>query len=350
MLNDTPKALGYRFPAEWETQETIWLSFPHNQETWPAPQLKEVHTAYCEFIKVIAHTQKVNVLVNDQATQQNLTKQLAAITTNLQHVHLHQIESNDAWLRDAGPSFLVNPNAKDPKIILNWQYNAWGGKYPPFEADNLIPQKIAATLGLPCIDVPIVMEGGSVEFNGVGTLLTTRHCLLNPNRNPHLSQAQIEEYLQNYYGVKQVLWLGDGIVGDDTDGHIDDIVRFINQDTVLTVVEYNSRDENYQILQDNLTELKSLRLLNGKALNIIELPMPSPFYISGERMPASYANFLITNHTVIVPVFRCKEDEQALGIIKDCFPEREIIGIDSRAIIWGLGSFHCLSQQEPALL
>ncbi len=349
-MNDTPKALGYRFPAEWESQEAIWLSFPHNQETWPAAQLKEVHQAYCEFIKVIANTQKVNLLVNDQDTAQNLSQQLTAIATHLDHVYFYQIESNDAWLRDSGPSFLINPEAKDKKVIINWQYNAWGGKYPPFEADNLIPKKIANTLGLPCIDVPIVMEGGSVEFNGAGTLLTTRHCLLNPNRNPILSQTQIEEYLQNYYGVSQVLWLGDGIVGDDTDGHIDDIVRFVNEDTVLTVVEYNPNDENYQILQDNLAELKTLRLLNGKALNIIELPMPSPFYINGERMPASYANFLITNHTVIVPIFDCKEDEQALHIIKNCFPKREVVGIDSRAIIWGLGSFHCLSQQEPAVL
>lgn len=348
-MNDTPKTLGYRFPAEWELQEAIWLSFPHNQETWPGTQLKEVHKAYFEFIKAIAHTQKVNVLVNDQETTQYLSKQLNGISTNLQQVHFYQIESNDAWLRDSGPSFLINPAAKAQKILLNWQYNAWGGKYPPFDADNLIPQKIAASLGLPCIDVPIVMEGGSVEFNGAGTLLTTRHCLLNPNRNPHLSQTQIEAYLQNYYGVEQVLWLGDGIVGDDTDGHIDDIVRFVNEDTVISVVEYNREDENYQILQDNLTELKALRLPNGKALNIIELPMPRPFYIKGERMPASYANFLIGNHTVIVPIFHCEEDSKAMGIIKDCFPQREIVGIDSRAIIWGLGSFHCLSQQEPAL-
>jgi agmatine deiminase len=202
---------------------------------------------------------------------------------------------------------------------------------------------------IPVFYPKIVMEGGSVEFNGKGTILTSTACLLNPNRNPHLNQQQIEKYLCDYYGAEQILWVNDGIVGDDTDGHIDDTVRFTNEDTVLTVVEENKQDENYQLLQDNLQQLKQMRLLNGKQLNIVELPMPDEVIYDDQRLPASYANFYIANHAVIVPIFNCAKDDKALQIIQSCFPEREVVGIDSTEIIWGLGSFHCMSQQEPAV-
>jgi agmatine deiminase len=195
----------------------------------------------------------------------------------------------------------------------------------------------------------IVMEGGSVEFNGNGTLLTSTACLLNKNRNPHLNQAQIEAYLIHYYGVEQVLWVNDGIIGDDTDGHIDDTIRFVNEDTVLTVIEKNKNDENYDLLQKNLEQLKVMRLVDGKQLNIIELPMPDPVVYENQRLPASYANFYIANDVVIVPTYQCGKDEKALQIIQDCFLDRRVVGIDSTELIWGLGSFHCLSQQEPAL-
>jgi agmatine deiminase len=193
------------------------------------------------------------------------------------------------------------------------------------------------------------MEGGSVEFNGAGTLLTSTACLLNPNRNPHLNQDQIEQYLRDFYGVEQILWVDEGVVGDDTDGHIDDTVRFVNEDTVLTVVEEDKTDENYALLQHNLKQLKGMRLLNGKSLNIVELPMPDAVIWEDQRLPASYANFYISNKHVIVPTFRCAKDDVALSIIQSCFKDREVIGIDSTEIIWGLGSFHCLSQQEPAV-
>jgi agmatine deiminase len=193
------------------------------------------------------------------------------------------------------------------------------------------------------------MEGGSVEFNGKGTLLTSKACLLNPNRNPHLNQEQIEQYLCDYYGVRHILWVGDGILGDDTDGHIDDITRFVNEDTVVTVVEENKVDGNYEILQENLNLLQLMRLENGKPLNVVELPMPSPVIWEGQRLPASYANFYIANEVVVVPTFRDKNDQKALDILSSCFPTRRVVGIDSTDIIWGLGSFHCLSQQEPAV-
>jgi len=234
-------------------------------------------------------------------------------------------------------------------VIVDWDYNAWGNKYPPYELDDVIPTKIAKHFNLPVYHPGIVLEGGSVDFNGKGTLITSKACLLNKNRNPHLTQEQIEAYLHNYYGVEQVLWVNEGIVGDDTDGHIDDTVRFINEDTVVTVIEENKTDENYHILQENLQTLKTTRLLNGKQLNIIELPMPEPVYYDGQRLPASYANFYIANSAVIMPTYRSKNDDRALDILQQCFPARKVIGIDSTDIIWGLGSFHCLSQQEPAV-
>jgi agmatine deiminase len=257
--------------------------------------------------------------------------------------------TNDAWCRDHGPAFLINPNADQKKVIVDWGYNAWGNKYPPYDLDDVIPTLIGKAFNLPVFHPGIVMEGGSVEFNGAGTVMTSTACLLNPNRNPHLNQSQIEQYLCDYYGMQQVLWVDEGIVGDDTDGHIDDTVRFVNEDTVLTVVEENKQDENYELLQHNLKQLQQMRLLNGKALNIIELPMPEELFYEDQRLPCSYANFYIANKSVIVPTFRSDRDEKALRIIQEAFPTRDVIGIDSTDIIWGLGSFHCLSQQEPLI-
>src|SRR6185312_9181792 len=268
--------------------------------------------------------------------------------TRVANVHFHHFPTNDAWCRDHGPVFVQRTTAHGvEQAIVDWGYNAWGDKYPPYDLDDVIPTKIAQHFDLPVYHPGIVMEGGSVDFNGKGTVLTTTACLLNKNRNPHLNQQQIEEYLTKYYGVKQVLWLGDGIIGDDTDGHIDDITRFVNEDTVVTVIEENKQDENYDILQENLRTLKTMRLLNGKQLNIIELPMPDPVYYDGQRLPASYANFYIANTSVIVPTYRSENDRKALDILQTCFPGRKVVGIDSTHIIWGLGSFHCLSQQEP---
>src|SRR5690606_30053537 len=234
------------------------------------------------------------------------------------------------------------------KAIVDWGYNAWGNKYPPYEQDDVIPTLVGKALNLPVFHPGIVMEGGSVDFNGQGTVLTTKACLLNENRNPQLTQEQIENYLREYYGISQVLWLGDGIVGDDTDGHIDDITRFVSADTVVTAVEENRADENYGILQENLRVLRAMRLENGDPLRIVELPMPAPVVYDGQRLPASYANFYIANAAVVVPTYRDdRNDERALDILAKCFPDRKVVGIDSTDIIWGLGSWHCLSQQEP---
>lgn len=341
---------GFYFPAEWEKHEATWLSWPHKNESWPG-KIELIYQHYCAFIKIVAEGELVRINVTDAAMEAFAKSKLAEAAADLSQIEFYHFPTNDAWCRDHGPAFLLNSNASftDPKIVLDWGYNAWGGKYPPFELDDVIPTKIAAHFKLPVYHPGIVMEGGSVEFNGAGTVLTTTACLLNPNRNPHLNQNQIENYLKQYYGVQQVLWLGDGIVGDDTDGHIDDITRFVNEDTVVTVVEENPEDENYHLLQENLEKLKEMKLWDGRKLNIIELPMPSPVIWEQTRLPASYANFYIANKAVIVPTYCDKNDEKALQILQQCFPDRKVVGIDSTDIIWGLGSFHCLSQQEPAV-
>ncbi|MBS1501336.1 MAG: agmatine deiminase family protein [Bacteroidetes bacterium] len=336
---------GFHFPAEWAPHTATWLSWPHKEESWPG-KIGLIYPKYCEFIKALTEGELVRINAGSETIKAFAIEQLTVAGVDLDKIEFFDFPTNDAWCRDHGPAFLINPKTKQ-KAIVDWGYNAWGGKYPPYDLDDLIPTKIAGHFGLPVYHPGIVMEGGSVDFNGKGTVLTTTACLLNKNRNPYLNQQQIEEYLRNYYGVEQVLWLGDGIAGDDTDGHIDDITRFVNEDTVVTVVEENKSDENHHILQENLQTLKTMRLIDGKQLNIIELPMPEPVYYEGQRLPASYANFYIANASVIVPTYRCKNDDKALEILQSCFPDRKVIGIDSTDIIWGLGSFHCLSQQEP---
>jgi agmatine deiminase len=344
----SPKQLGYYFPAEFAEHAATWLSWPHKEASWPG-KIETIFPVYAQFIKYVAEGETVNINVVDEAMKQKALRYITEAGANLDNIRIHIHPTNDAWCRDHGPAFLVNPEAEQKKIIVDWGYNAWGGKYPPFDLDDNIPTLIGKYYNLPVIYPGIVMEGGSVDFNGKGTVLTTTSCLLNENRNPHLSQQQIEQYLVNYYGVENVLWLGDGIMGDDTDGHIDDITRFVNENTVVTVVEENKQDENYEPLQENLKTLKKLRLESGKPLNIIELPMPSPVIYDDMRLPASYANFYIANKYVVVPTFRDKNDDRALDILQQCFPDRKVIGLDSWDIIWGLGSFHCLSQQEPAV-
>jgi agmatine deiminase len=342
----TPKEAGYYFPAEWHPHIATWLSWPHKEASWPG-KIETIYDRYIDFIKEISAGETININVNNEQIKQQVLHRLQQANADLSKIILHTHPTNDAWCRDHGPAFLINPKPDVPKIILDWGYNAWGGKYPPFDLDDVIPTLIAKHLNLPVLYPGIVMEGGSVDFNGEGTVLTTTQCLLNENRNTHLSKAQVEKYLEDYYGISQILWLHEGIVGDDTDGHIDDITRFVNEDTVVTVVEENKQDENYEILQQNLKALKQMRLLNGKQLNVIEMPMPAPVVYDGQRLPASYANFYISNAAVVVPTYRCNNDEHALQIIQQCFPDRKVIGIDSTDIIWGLGSFHCLSQQEP---
>lgn len=345
-LTQTPKQLGYYFPAEFAPHVATWLSWPHKEESWPG-KIETIYPNYSRFIKELAKGELVRINVKDEVMKSFAISHLQKAGVDLNKIEFFFHPTNDAWCRDHGPAFLINSAAEHKKAVVDWDYNAWGNKYPPYDLDDVIPTLIAKHYNLPVFYPGIVMEGGSVEFNGKGTLMTSTACLLNPNRNPHLNQQQIEEYLSDYYGVEQILWVDEGIVGDDTDGHIDDTVRFTNEDTVITVIEDKKEDDNYKLLQHNLKQLKKMRLLSGKQLNIIELPMPDDVIWNDQRLPASYANFYIANKSVIVPIFRSAKDDKALQVIQKAFPDREVVGIDSTDIIWGLGSFHCLSQQEP---
>ena len=338
-------------PAEWAHHKATWLSYPHNEDSWPG-KINTIFPSYNLFIKVLSEDEDVHINVNDQVMEDQVHEDLIKIGANMSNIFFHQFPTNDAWCRDHGPAFLLNREDPSRRAIVNWNHNAWGGKYP-YELDTQIPLHIHQFLSqtdpnLELFQPGIVMEGGSIEVNGCGDLLTTTSCLLNPNRNPHLNQSQIEEYLRDYYGVDNIIWLGDGIMGDDTDGHVDDLSRFISPDTIVTAVEDDCWDENYDVLQKNLKTLNSCRLANGKQPTIVELPMPDMVFYDNQRLPASYANFYIANNKVIFPTYRCLADNEAAYILEACFPDREIIGIDSTDIVWGLGSFHCLSQQEPA--
>jgi len=344
----TPKEQGYYMPAEWAKHEATWLTYPKNPDSWPG-KIETIYPSYHLFVKTLAESEHVHINVDDQAMADHVSAELQAIGTNMQQISLRLIPSNDAWCRDHGPAFLLNRNNGN-RAMVNWNHNAWGGKYP-YELDTEVPVRIHDLMpDMPLFTPNIVMEGGSIDVNGCGDLLTTTSCLLNPNRNPNLNQDQIEGYLRDYYGVDNIIWLGDGIVGDDTDGHVDDLTRFVAHDTILTVVEHDTWDENYEPLQKNLRMLNRCRLANDKQPTIVEMPMPDVVFYDNQRLPASYANFYIANDKVIFPTYRCLADNEAAYILEALFPDREIIGIDSTDIVWGLGSFHCLSQQMPAVI
>jgi agmatine deiminase len=344
----TPRSLGYRFPAEFEPHQATWLSWPHKEASWPG-KIASIYPSYASFVRELTRVEIARINVADEHMRTNAFRILEAAGVDMGRVEWFLHPTNDAWCRDHGPAFLINPQAENKKAVVDWDYNAWGGKYPPYDLDDVIPTRIAEHYGYPLFNPGIIMEGGSVDFNGDGTIITSTCCLLNKNRNPHLSKSQIERFLIEFYGQEQVLWVEEGIIGDDTDGHIDDTVRFVNRDTVITVVEEDPNDENYALLQRNLADLHRMRLADGKQLNIVEIPMPDPVIWEDQRLPASYANFYIANGLVVVPTFRSDKDDKVLALISGCFPDRKVVGIDSTDIIWGLGSFHCLSQQEPEI-
>jgi agmatine deiminase len=345
----TPAALGYRMPAEWAPHEATWLSWPHKEASWPGA-FDVVPEIFSQIVGVLAESELVRINVADEGMADGVRQLLKRGGVNPEAVRFHFNPTNDAWCRDHGPIYVLREvDGRRERALIDWEYNAWGGKYPPCDLDNAIPQRIAKEFGEPVFSPGIVMEGGSIDVNGRGDLLTTTSCLLNPNRNPQLTQAQIEQYLRDYLGVTGILWLGDGIVGDDTDGHIDDLTRFVSEDTVVTVVEADPQDENHAPLQENLALLKTMRLADGRPLRVVELPMPAPVYFDDQRLPASYANFLIANRRVLVPIFGDPNDQPALDTLQRLFPERMVVGIDCRQLVWGLGAIHCISQQQPAV-
>lgn len=344
--NRTPRQDGFFFPAEWENHISTWLTYPTPNESWP-DNYQNVCNEYNLFVALISKAENVNIVTQDKQHSKILTDALDKVGADISKIKFYEFTSDDSWCRDHGPAFVVNRNKND-RAIVKWQFNAWGEKYPSLK-DNAIGDKIAELYRFKTYRPGIVMEGGSIEVNGKGSLITTKACLLNENRNLKHTDKEIEWYLKEYYGAENIIWLGEGVEGDDTDGHIDDIVRFVNENTIIAAIEENKNDSNYAALKNNFELLKKIKLENGKQPNLVEIPMPLPVDNGKERLPASYANFYICNHAVVVPIFGCKNDDKALQIIQSCFPNRKVQGLYANNVIYGLGSWHCLSQQEVGI-
>lgn len=338
----------WRMPAEWEPQEAVWLAWPHRESSWPG-KIEAIGPVYCEIARALAPVVKARILVPNEDIEAQARRMLRANGAEHPNVELWRVPTNDSWVRDYGPIFVLSDDPQPRLGALDFTFNTWGGKYPPYDLDDDAPKTIVPQLGAELIVDDMVLEGGSIEVNGLGTLMTTEACLLNPNRNPGMSKAEIEARLAQRLGVRHFLWLGDGIEGDDTDGHIDDLARFTDARTVVTVVEEDPSRPDHEVLQDNLRRLKSMKDQDGQPLVVKTLPMPEPVIWEGEQLPASYANFLITNGLVLVPTFACPQDERALAVLAECFPGRRVAGIDCRDLVWGLGALHCISQQQPVV-
>ncbi len=344
----SPADLGYYMPAEWHRHAGTWLSWPKDPETWPdrVPQAEEV---FLQMMAALAPNEIVNLLVNDAAAEELVRDRCKF--SDAANIRFHQIETVDSWIRDYGPNFLIN--GRGGVVYNDWIFNAWGSKYEELKKDDAIPARLETYLNLPRFEPGIVMEGGSIDVNGKGCVLTTEQCLLNPNRNPSLSRNEIEKYLKEYLGVQKVLWLGEGIVGDDTDGHIDDIARFVDSNVIVCALEDDPDDANYELLQENLKRLQKMTDANERPFEIVTLPMPGIVGGSStdtrnlDRLPASYANFYIANSVVLVPIFGHANDQRALDTLQRVFPDRRIVGINCEPLVWGMGTLHCVTQQQP---
>ncbi len=349
VLAGSPAEHGYAFPAEWAPHAATWIS-------WPRPEGISFPGFYHRSIKDVARVvdaistfEPVSINVPNANYERIVRDELRTAGTRLSKVRFFHVPTNECWARDHGPAFVQRTRrGAIETAIVDWGFNAWGGKYPPWDADDAVPTTLGAALGLPVFQAPIVMEGGAIDVNGEGTLLTTTSCLLNKNRNPGVTKAEIEDYLKAYYGQRHVVWLGEGIAGDDTDGHVDDLARFIDARTIVTAVEADTADDNYQPLRDNRRRLDKARDADGRPFAVVELPMPTPIVVEGQRLPATYVNFLFVNGGLLVPTFGDRvRDRQALSRLQAAMPERRVVGVDCRALIWGLGAIHCLTQQQP---
>ncbi len=351
----TPGALGFRVPAEWETHEATWLAWPHNREDWPG-KFSPIPWVYAEIVRLLASRELVHILVEDGKAEQRAKGVLKRAGADRAQVAFHPWPTDRVWTRDSGPIFVRDSEGN--VAITDWHFNAWA-KYSDWHKDDLVPGRVAQLLGLrawqPAVEVDgvarrLVLEGGSIDSNGRGILLTTEECLLSEvqQRNPGVSREQMERAFRDYLGIDQVIWLGRGVTGDDTHGHVDDISRFVGPETIVTAVEPDTSDRNHEPLAENLARLKAARTLDGKQFTVVDLPLPRPVVFRGQRLPASYANFYVANGLVLMPTFHDPNDRVALNILAQVFPEREVIGIHSVDLIWGLGALHCMTQQQPA--
>lgn len=358
----TPCSLGLHMPAEWELHAATWIAWPHNPEDWPG-KFQPIPWVYGEIVRHLARVEDVHILVNDVAAEKRARNLLHRCGAQFERIHFHHWPTDRVWLRDSGPIFLTRAGEGGQAASLaltNWKFNAWA-KYENWLHDDEIPARVAELLSVPAW-MPevrlsggethrVVLEGGSIDVNGAGALLTTEECLLSEvqARNPGVSRERLEECFREYLGVEQVLWLNRGIAGDDTHGHVDDIARFVDLQTIVAASESNRNDENHEPLQENLDRLRAARSLNGEPYRVVELPLPSPVVFEGQRLPASYANFYIANGLVLVPTFNDPMDRIALNTLADLFPHHRVTGIHSGDFIWGLGAMHCMTQQQPAV-
>lgn len=340
-MNGLPAARGYRAPAEWEPHAATWLAWPRNVDSWPG-NFEPIPGVWAALVRTLARHEPVHI----NAGRPEVLAEARQMVGGLANVTLHDVPTNDAWCRDHGPMFLVGPAGSRP-LLVDWGYNAWGGKYPPFDFDDAVPRHVAEYLGYERVEPGIILEGGAVDFNGLGTVLTTEQCLLNPNRNPHLDRPAIERYLRDYAAARHVVWLGEGIVGDDTDGHIDELARFVAPRVVVAARERDPADANHAPLEDNWRRLELARDEEGRPLELIPLWMPEPVEYQGQRLPASYCNFYIANGVVVVPQFGVPADAAALATLRPQFPDREVVGLPARELIWGLGAYHCITHEQP---
>lgn len=344
-LQEKPQALGYRMPAEWEPHAAVWLAWPHDPTSFP--HLDQAEVAFAEFVSEIHSSERVELLVRDAAMRQRAIQLLEARGADLHQVNFHSTDYADIWFRDYGPIFVVNNEARQ-LAITKWIFNAWGNKYFDLLKDNHVPYFMNQSLALPMFEPGIVLEGGSIDVNGKGTLLTTEQCLLNENRHTGLYKEEIEKYLRNYLGATHCIWLEAGIEGDDTDGHIDDVARFVNPTTVVCATQPDRDDPDHEVLETNYQVLRQAADQDGRPLDVIPLPMPGWMDDDQGRLPASYANFYIGNTKVLVPTFGVENDAKALDVIQSVFPSRRVVGINALGLVTGLGTFHCMSQQQPA--
>ena len=353
---ETPHQLGYILPAEWEPHEATWLAWPHNPQDWPG-KFQAIPWLYAEIVRLLSTHELVHILVDGAKAEQRARGILQRAGAHLDRVTFHQWPTDRCWTRDSGPIFVRNPEGR--LGLTNWRFNAWA-KYSDWQLDDQVPGRMAYLLGLPQWEPAVrlvdgslrrlVLEGGSIDSNGAGALLTTEECLLSDvqQRNPGVIRAQLERAFHDFLCIEQVIWLNRGIAGDDTHGHIDDISRFVAPATIVTAVEPDASDPNHAPLAENLARLKAARTLSGKQFTLVELPMPRPVVFRGHRLPASYANFYIANDLVLVPTFHDPNDRLALNVLAEVFPGREVIGIHSVDLVWGLGALHCMTQQQPA--
>nr|MDO8088110.1 agmatine deiminase family protein [Candidatus Sigynarchaeum springense] len=350
-IEGIPSKLGYRMPGEFERQNAIWLAWPHNEETfYGLENVKEVEAIYIKNIAALHGGQHVHLLVKDGAMKKRAEKLLGAAGIVMGRIRFHEIPTVDVWIRDYGPTFVVNPDALQPLAMVKWKFNAWGNKYDDLAMDDGVPAEMQAkAIYVPAFDPGFVLEGGSIDSNGQGCLLTTEQCLLSPQRNPSFSKEQVEQKLKDYLGVQKVLWLGEGIAGDDTDGHVDDIARFTSPDTIACAYEDDPSDENHEALKENHERLTRMTDVNGNPFKIVKIPMPGVVKHEDTRLPASYLNFYIGNDAVTVPTFSHENDAKAIEILKGLFPTRKVVGIECTKLVYGLGTLHCSSQQEPEL-